>query len=66
MSVGKKVSLLQQRKTIKQEIRYVDRKPYSHNIISLTLQCVVRDHGTESANQLIEELHLDELGWCKV
>lgn len=49
--------------TIKQEKRYVDKKPYSHNIISLTLQIIAKKYGKEIANKVIRDLKLIKLGW---
>lgn len=54
------------RDTIDSEVKYVDVKPYSHNIISLTLQHVNAQCGKQYANQLIDEFDLEDLGWHKV
>ncbi len=39
--------------------------PYSHNIISLALGAVAREHGKAEANKLIDEHDLEDLGWEK-
>ena len=56
-------TLAKHKTTIEKEIPYVDIKPYSHNIISLTLQMIAKEFGQEVANEAIAELGLDELGW---
>jgi hypothetical protein len=48
---------------IKKERKYVDRKPYSHNIISYTLKIIAEKFGKIEANKVIRELGLTELGW---
>ena len=48
------------------EREWVDIKPYSHNIISLTLRVVASKYGQEEANKLIDECELEILGWKKV
>ena len=52
--------------TIDKEVDYVDVKPYSHNIISLSLGNAAQKFGNEVANDLIEEFGLEDLGWRKV
>ena len=47
------------------EREFVDLKPYSHNIISITLRLIADKWGTERANQTIEYVKLEELGWHK-
>jgi len=42
---------------------FVDIRPYSHNIISLTLKIVSDKLGQEEANELIIMCDLEELGW---
>ncbi len=51
---------------IKNEIPFVDKKPYSHNIINIALAAIGNDHGTMAANKVIEDLKLERLGWHKV
>ena len=45
------------------EIPYLDIKPYSHNIISLTLQMIEDDYGVEVVRGIIKDFKLDEKGW---
>ncbi len=45
------------------EREFVDIRPYSHNIISLTLKIVSDKLGQEEANELIIMCDLEELGW---
>lgn len=51
--------------TIEDEVDYVDVKPYSHNIIGLTLRGIAEKYGNAVADAMIEEYRLDELGWKK-
>ncbi len=49
---------------IDNQIPYVDKKPYSHNIISFSLAQIDRLHGgKEVVNKIIIEKGLDKLGW---
>lgn len=54
------------RTIIERERPFVDRKPYSHNIISMALMSVAGKVGNEAANDLIDECDLAILGWEKV
>ena len=51
------------RETIRKERRYVGRKPYSHNIISIALGAIAKIAGDEEANKAITDFNLDSLGW---
>jgi hypothetical protein len=55
--------LEEERKTIKKERLYVDRKPYSHNIISITLQIIAKEFGKEEAKKAVRDFKLETLGW---
>ncbi len=44
---------------IKKAIRH--RGPFSHNIISMTLQDIAKKYGNEKANMLVREYALEEL-----
>jgi hypothetical protein len=50
---------------IKSEQRFVGIKPYSHNIIQLSLQAIAEQYGRSVANKVIDDLELDALGWEK-
>jgi hypothetical protein len=54
---------------LRQEIRaerpFVDKKPYSHNIIGLLLRQIAEEHGKDEANRAIRELGLKRLGWAE-
>ena len=50
---------------IREEKPFVDLKPYSHNIISLTLQQIAKEYGYDAANNIIKELELEKKGWRK-
>lgn len=47
------------------EVPYIDRKPYSHNLVSLYLRQISEIAGKSYANQLIEQHKLETLGWKK-
>lgn len=53
------------RAVIRKEIPFVDIKPYSHNIISISLQAIAKDFGVSKADQAIEDFRLEGLGWQK-
>ena len=49
---------------IKKEKRYVDKKPYSHNIISINLRAIDElGYKKITADKVIKKLKLDKLGW---
>lgn len=48
---------------IMEERKFVDIKPYSHNIISLELRVVSEKLGQSEANKLIRMCNLEPLGW---
>ena len=56
-------TLIELREDIRKERRYVDRKPYSHNIISSCLRIIAEKYGKDEANKAIRELGLKKLGW---
>ena len=51
---------------IKNEVPFIDVKPYSHNIISISLRAIAKEWGKEEANKAIKKFGLDELGWSIV
>jgi len=51
------------RQEIKREVRFVDIKPYSHNIINISLQAIASRFGRDEANKAIRDFHLEEFGW---
>jgi len=53
------------RQKLKKEVRFIDVKPYSHNIVSLVLMGVSSKIGNTYANQLIDEFKLERKGWSK-
>lgn len=57
------MTLNELRATIKQEARYVDVRTHSHNIISISLQCIAKDFGTAEANRAIRDFKLNKKGW---
>lgn len=59
-------TLQQYRGDIARQARYVDIKPYSHNIISLTLGMIAEHYGQEEANKAIIDFDLEEKGWSLV
>lgn len=59
-------NLKELRKQIFNERKWVDIKPYSHNIISLCLQMISNKYGKDEANKTIKDFDLNELGWNEV
>ena len=53
------------RQTIDREVPFVDRKPYSHNIISVALMAIAKTYGDYEANKAIDDFKLERLGWQK-
>jgi len=51
------------RAKVKHEAQYVDIKPYSHNIITLLLGQIAKEHGQTEANKAIVDFGLDDMGW---
>jgi len=51
------------RATIKKEVRFVGKKPFSHNIINLTLSAINSQFGKEEANRAVVDFGLERLGW---
>lgn len=51
------------REVIAKEVRFVDKKPFSHNIISIALQAIANSCGKEHANAAIQQFGLEKLGW---
>jgi hypothetical protein len=51
---------------IKSEIEFVGLKPYSHNIIQISLTAIANDFGITAANKVIDDLELESLGWKKI
>jgi hypothetical protein len=58
-----KKTLKELRAGIKKEVPYVDLKPFSHNIISISLMIIAKEYGKEEANKAIRDFDLTELGW---
>ena len=50
---------------IDEQAEYVGEKPYSHNIISLTLLQIAKRFGHAEANRAIGDFGLDLIGWSK-
>ena len=63
MNNNQKPKLEDLKKNIKKEIPFVDVKPFSHNIISMTLSMIEENYGEAAAVQTMSELRLDKLGW---
>lgn len=56
----------QWRTIIERECPYVNKKRYSHNIISIALSAISKLEGQESANKAIIDFKLKKLGWHEV
>ena len=53
------------REEIKAEKRFVDKKPYSHNIINMALRIIADKFGKEEANKAVRDFGLEKLGWSQ-
>lgn len=58
------MTITQARRTIEEQLDF--EGPYSHNIISLCLQSIAKKFGNPTANKLIDECGLENLGWTKI
>jgi len=55
------------RESIEEQLPGVDQSGnYNHNIIGMTLSIIAKEHGTDVANELIDEFELEDHGWSKV
>lgn len=54
------------RKEIEELAKSVDVKSHSHNLISLALQKLAREHGTEEANRAVRDFGLEDKGWSQI
>ena len=59
----RKALLFKEYNIIKKEEPYIDIKPYSHNIISITLMKINKDFGKKYANIAIKKYNLENKGW---
>tara|TARA_R100001460_G_scaffold7036_4_gene18239 strand:- start:201 stop:395 length:195 start_codon:yes stop_codon:yes gene_type:complete len=51
---------------IQNEIPFIDKKPYSHNIITAQLQLIDKIFGKDTVNKVIIDNHLRCYGWRTV
>lgn len=51
---------------IRENVVWIDIKPYSHNIIGLALLQISKLCGKEETNKCIDEFNLEGKGWSKV
>jgi hypothetical protein len=56
-------SLDEMREKIECEVPYVDKKPYSHNIISLVLSTIENKFGRAAAIKAMKDFKLNKKGW---
>jgi hypothetical protein len=55
--------LAELRKRVKREAPFIGVKPYSHNIVRLTLAQIAQDHGRAEANEAVREFNLESRGF---
>lgn len=55
--------LAELRKRVKCESPYIGVKPYSHNIVRLTLAQIAQDHGRAEANKAVRDFGLESKGF---
>jgi hypothetical protein len=60
-----KKTLQELKDIIAKEKDFIGIKPYSHNIISLVLLQISKEHSREEANKCIDEFELQKHGWKK-
>lgn len=48
---------------IREQIPFINLKPYSHNIISCVLRIIAKEFGYNKANEAIDKLELGPRGW---
>ncbi|MHB8108287.1 MAG: hypothetical protein ACYDH4_12825 [Candidatus Cryosericum sp.] len=56
-------TLCQLRHRIKREAPYVGVRPYSHNIVRLTLAAIDKMHGRAEANKAVRDFKLENKGF---
>ena len=61
-----KKTLRELRDQIREYVKTIDIKPYSSNLISMTLQKIDKEHGREKASETIDLLSLESLGYKKI
>lgn len=67
MTEKKKTKTLKElRDQIREEVPYVDVKPYSHNIVGILLWEISAQYGDGYANKAIRDFGLEKLGWNQV
>jgi len=59
-------TLQEWRQEIKREVRFVGIKPYSHNIINISLEAIASKFGRDEANKAIQDFGLEKLGWKQI
>lgn len=57
------ISLRKLRTRIQREAPFIGLKPYSHNIVSLTLREIAEKHGTKEANKALRDFGLAAKGF---
>jgi len=61
-----KKTLRELRDQIREYVKTIDIKPYSSNLISMTLQKIDKEHGREKVSETIDLLSLESLGYKKI
>jgi hypothetical protein len=51
---------------IAEQSRYIDYKPYSHNIVGMRLGIIAEREGNDAANAMIMKYGLNKKGWNEV
>ena len=63
MNADQKTRLNQLLGDIKREAPFVGKKPYSHNIIRVTLSIIANEFGGEEANKAVRKFKLHRKGF---
>jgi len=61
--MDKQVLKIKLEKSIREEVPYIDIKPYSHNIIGMKLEQIGNEFGLEAVKEIIIKYHLEDKGW---
>ena len=61
-----KETLKELRDQIREYVKTIDIKPYSSNLITMTLQKIDKEYGRKKASQTIDLLNLESLGYKKI
>lgn len=62
---GRPMTLDEWREEIRKNAPWVNKKSHSHNLITICLQAISKQFGSDEANKAIDDFKLEKLGWTK-